>query len=82
MPHDVPVQTRERGEDILLLARYFLQRASAEQKKNVYAFTPEAEEKLLNYTYPGNVRELENIVERAVALEIGEKIIPRSIFLD
>jgi ABC-type uncharacterized transport system substrate-binding protein len=40
VPHDVPVQTRERGEDILLLARYFLQRASAEQKKNVYAFTP------------------------------------------
>ena len=72
---------RERGEDILLLARYFLQRACAEQKKNVHVFTPEAEEKLLNYTYPGNVRELENIVERAVALETGDKITPNSLII-
>jgi two-component system response regulator PilR (NtrC family) len=72
---------RERGEDILLLARYFLQRACAEQKKNVHEFTPEAEEKLLKYTYPGNVRELENIVERAVALETGDKITPNSLVI-
>jgi len=72
---------RERGNDILLLAEYFLQRTCQEQKRTISGFTPEAKEKLLRYNYPGNIRELENIIERAVALELGDMIGPDSLVI-
>ncbi len=72
---------REREEDVVLLAEYFLQRAVKEQKKNIQGFTPEALEKIKSYNYPGNVRELENIVERAVALESTEFIQASSLIV-
>jgi DNA-binding NtrC family response regulator len=62
---------RERKEDIPILANYFLQRFSAEAKKNFSEIASSAQEKLLAYGWPGNVRELANVIERAVVLGDG-----------
>lgn len=59
---------RERIEDIPFLAEYFLQRARAKVNKRVDSIAPEALALLRNYSWPGNLRELENIIERAVVL--------------
>jgi len=59
---------RERVEDIPFLAEYFLQRACAKVNKRVEAISPDAMALLRGYAWPGNLRELENIVERAVVL--------------
>jgi len=72
---------RERQEDIIPLAELFLQRACHEQKRSLNGFAPKARHKLLAYHYPGNVRELENIVERAVALESTSMIQPESLII-
>ena len=60
---------RDRREDIQTLANHFLKKYSQELNKNILNISPEALQILLNYEYPGNVRELQNIIERAVALE-------------
>jgi len=57
---------RERREDIPLLMNYFLRRYSAVHGRTVLGFTPRAVKALLNYGFPGNIRELQNIVERGV----------------
>ena len=59
---------RERPEDIPLLAQYFLEKYAARMTKDVHTFSEDAQVALMNYRYPGNVRELENIIQRAVAL--------------
>ncbi|GFO64732.1 sigma-54-dependent Fis family transcriptional regulator [Geomonas paludis] len=59
---------RERNEDILPLARIFLEQASRRAGRKVTGFTPKAADQLLRYGWPGNVRELQNAVEHAVAL--------------
>ena len=59
---------RERIEDIPFLAEYFLLRARAKVNKKVESITPHALALLKNYSWPGNLRELENIIERAVVL--------------
>jgi two-component system response regulator GlrR len=59
---------RQRGEDILLLARHFLSKYASAFGKNVTDFSDEAARQLLVHDWPGNVRELENAVERAVIL--------------
>ena len=69
----VPV-LRERREDILPLARFFLNRYAVDFKKKVAGFSPAAIEKMRLYFWPGNVRELQNAVERAVLLCDGEVI--------
>ncbi len=60
---------RDRKEDIQILADHFLKKYSQELGKSISKISPEALQILLNYDYPGNVRELQNIIERAVALE-------------
>jgi DNA-binding NtrC family response regulator len=65
---------RERKEDIPALVYYFLQRFSKETKKNFTEVTPEAMERLLTYDWPGNARELANVIERAIVLSQGPKI--------
>ena len=62
---------RERGNDILLLAEYFLQRYARKYQKEMRGLTREAKNKLLKYAWPGNVRELQQTMERAVILGDG-----------
>jgi transcriptional regulator with PAS, ATPase and Fis domain len=64
---------RDRREDIPILAAHFLKKYSEELNKNISRISPEALNLLLNYGYPGNVRELQNIIERAVALGNGQE---------
>jgi two-component system response regulator PilR (NtrC family) len=71
----IPVPSlRERREDVAELAHYFLDRCSKEHGKAVRTFSPDALRALDAYDFPGNVRELENIIERAVALALGAQI--------
>jgi DNA-binding NtrC family response regulator len=65
---------RERREDIPLLINYFLKKYSEENQKLISDISKEARALLLRYLYPGNVRELENLIERAVVLCRGETI--------
>ena len=65
---------RERAEDIEPLARYFLNRISQRMKKEFVNFTPEALQIMRSYAWPGNIRELENAVERAAILTRGAVI--------
>lgn len=62
---------RRRGEDIPLLARYFLDRFAHKHKKEIHGFTREALDLLEKYDWPGNVRQLRNVVERAVIRAAG-----------
>jgi len=59
---------RDRREDIAEIAEHLLRRCAAEHKKEIVGFSPDALRALDAYAFPGNVRELENVVERAVAL--------------
>jgi len=65
---------RERREDILLLARHFIERFCREMNKPVMTLSESAENLLLGYSWPGNVRELQNGIERAVILADGDRI--------
>ena len=67
---------RERHEDIPLLADFFLKRYTEKNKRVVKGFTPRAMDLLMRYDWSGNVRELENVVERAVIMARGEMISP------
>ena len=63
---------RERKEDIPILAQHFLQQFVAQNSKKIKGFTPQAMEKLLKYSWPGNIRELMNAIESAVVLSRKE----------
>ncbi len=65
---------QERKEDIALLAHHFLGRLNKDNQRKILGFSREALALLRSYNYPGNIRELENIVARAVALATGEII--------
>lgn len=67
---------RERREDISLLADFFLKRYAEKNKRIIKGFTPRAMDLLMRYEWPGNVREIENVVERAVIMARGEMITP------
>jgi DNA-binding NtrC family response regulator len=64
----------ERLDDVPLLAAHFLRKYCEKNQKQIKSFSPEALAALCSYTYPGNVRELENIIERAVIMEKGDTI--------
>jgi transcriptional regulator with PAS, ATPase and Fis domain len=70
---------RERREDIALLAGYFMERYTTRMHKRISGFSPEAQSLLMRYRYPGNVRELENAIQRAVALAEDEVIRPEDL---
>jgi two-component system response regulator PilR (NtrC family) len=70
---------RERKEDIPLLVNHFVRKYSAETGKEIEGVLPEALELLLNYDFAGNVRELENIIERSITLETSSTITERHI---
>jgi len=73
----VPIELpplRERSEDIPLLARHFLEQYREKNRKNIRGIEPGAMERLTGHGWPGNIRELENTIERAVILCPGETI--------
>ncbi len=67
VPIDLP-PLRERGTDILLITQYFLDRFNKKFKKKIIGYDSEVKFKLLNYNWPGNIRELRNVIERIVIL--------------
>jgi two-component system response regulator PilR (NtrC family) len=70
---------RERAEDVPPLVAHFCEKFSAEYGKAVKGATPEALRLLQGYPFPGNVRELQNVIERAVALEAGALVTPSAL---
>ncbi|MGC9964749.1 MAG: sigma-54 dependent transcriptional regulator [Syntrophobacteraceae bacterium] len=72
----------DRKDDILMLALHFLHKLAKSQGKQVGSISDEAIKTLVSYEYPGNVRELENIIERAVTLANGDSIEPGHLPLD
>lgn len=78
----IPIQLpplRERTEDISILLNYFLEKYNREFNKNIQGFTPEAMEFLLNYGWPGNIRELENTMEFAISMASGSLVSPEDL---
>ncbi len=73
---------RDRGGDVLLLAKAFLNRYMAENRKKISGFTNQAIRTIENYSWPGNVRELENRIKRAVIMSEGSKITPADLELE
>jgi transcriptional regulator with PAS, ATPase and Fis domain len=65
---------RERTDDILPLAQHFVSYFNAEFGKNIKGFSRNAEKYLLEYSWPGNIRELRNVIERASILESGDML--------
>jgi two-component system response regulator HydG len=76
---------RSRGEDIVLLSNFFLQKYNEKNGKQLAGFTPAALEVMGKYAWPGNVRELENAIERAVVLSkdslVDVDILPNSVVM-
>src|SRR5687767_7709789 len=65
---------RERKEDIIALAMFFTKKFAGELKKKIDGIDPEAQKMLLRYNWPGNIRELENSIERAILMTEGQLI--------
>jgi len=72
---------RERKEDIPVLTNYFIEKYSYAFGKEIKKISSYALELLMEYPFPGNVRELENIIERSVALETSNIVLPENLFL-
>jgi DNA-binding NtrC family response regulator len=70
---------RERGNDILLIARHFLDQFSKENQLPRFTIAPEAQEKLLAYSFPGNIRELKSLIELAAVMAEDQTIKPGNI---
>jgi two-component system repressor protein LuxO len=73
----VPVELpalRERGDDVLLIARHFLAQFAGEERRGFQGFSPAAEQALAQYTWPGNVRQLQNVVRNIVVLHDGDRV--------
>lgn len=83
LPIELP-PLRERGKDVIMLARFFLANFSKENDLNEFVLTPAAQKKLLSYHYPGNIRELKSIVELSAVMtntpEIDEDVISFSTY--
>ncbi|HOX81908.1 MAG TPA: sigma-54 dependent transcriptional regulator [Chryseolinea sp.] len=70
---------RERKEDIMVFAHYFLKKANASLSKDVKTFSSDVEKYLRNYYWHGNLRELANVVKRSVLLTMGDEVLPDSL---
>lgn len=81
VPVNLPA-LRERREDIIPLAEYFLNRMCVENHKNRKYLLPDAKKKLLDYNWPGNIRELANIIERAVVMDFGDAVESDHLYIE
>ncbi len=72
---------RERLQDILPLARHFLSGMAASMERGIMHFSSAAEQILLRYSWPGNTREMENVIQRAVILSNGDTVHPEHLHL-
>lgn len=72
---------RERGDDVLILANFFLKKYAARYNKTNLRINQQASQKLLNYPWPGNVRELQHTIEKAVILGEGSVLNAESFFM-
>lgn len=80
----LPIQLpplRERTEDLIPLAEWFIRNFALKYNRQVRSLTPASITKLRSYAWPGNIRELRNCIERAVILQHGEEITPDSLLL-
>lgn len=73
---------RDRRDDVILLAEYFLERMCLENHQPVKQLNAVAKKKLLAYHWPGNIRELANIIERAVVLDLGRTIDAEHLYIE
>jgi two-component system response regulator HydG len=73
------VPLRERKDDIMFFAEFFLQKANQSLNKDVKGFSSEVQQHLTNYHWHGNLRELNNVVKRSVLLTTGEEVQPDSL---
>jgi two-component system, NtrC family, response regulator PilR len=80
IPINIP-PLRERKDDIPVLTRHFIEKCSKVFGKEVRTISSYAMELLMKYPFPGNVRELENIIERSVALETSNIILPENLHM-
>ena len=80
IPVHVP-PLRERKEDIPLLTKHFIEKYAREFDKEIRTISSYAMELLMDYAFPGNIRELENIIERSVAMESSNIILPENLLL-
>ena len=75
LPIELP-PLRKRGNDILLLAKYFIDLFIKDNKMKVISLTKEAKDTLLRYPFPGNIRELKSVIELACVMSDGKEILP------
>ena len=70
---------RDRGDDIGLLIDYFLEHFKVQHGQTSLGLAPAARKKMLQYAWPGNVRQLRNVIDSAVVLATGEEIMPHDL---
>ncbi len=78
LPINLP-PLRERGNDVLILAKYFMEEFARENKMPMPELTPSAKDKLMGYNYPGNVRELKSVIDLAFVMSNGQEIVADDI---
>lgn len=81
LPIELP-PLRERSNDILILARHFIGKFCEENNISLKKLSVQSQKKLMNYPFPGNVRELKSIVELAVTLSVNDEIEPDDLIVD
>ena len=70
---------RDRGNDVLLIAKFFLDNFAQENQMRKFKISPEAQEKIMQYPFPGNIRELKSIIELAAVMAEDQEIRPQDI---
>ena len=81
LPIELP-PLRDRGNDILILARYFIEKFCDENNIQLKKLSEKSQKKLISYPYPGNIRELKSVIELAVTLSGKDEIEPSDLVLD
>lgn len=70
---------RERGQDVIMIAKHFIDQFAHDNQMPKFKISPEAQEKLLQYPFPGNIRELKSVIELAAVMAEGQELRPQDI---